>query len=197
MGIPLVLASMMYVLTGAPSVGKTSIVKELEKQGESVIHEAATDWIESRIRSGVKEFWKGGDFIYEIFKLQLEREEPFLSAPRRTFVDRGIFDGYAFILPNSLAGTSTLASINATLSAIDMNQRYAAIFFILPYTDSNFSPTQTEIRRENSKEAGEFQAALFAVYCQHKNFIVVPGNLSAQERATFILECVNRLEQQR
>lgn len=196
MAIAFILASLMYVLTGSTSVGKTSIIRELEKRGEPVIHEAATDWIQSRLDAAVKEFWKEEGFIYNIFKLQMEREAPFLSNPGRVFIDRGLFDGYAFILPHALAGTRTHFAMNAELSGIDLNQRYAAIFFILPHTDENLLVTQNGIRRENSQQAGEMQAALFAVYCQHKNFVVVPGNLTPQERAVFILESIHRLEGQ-
>ena len=186
----------MYVLTGSSSVGKTSIISELEKQGEPVIHEAATDWIANRIRMGVHEFWKEECLGYRILQLQLEREKPFLSCGGRVFIDRGIFDNYAYAMHYSLAGSKTLSSINAALEGIDLNERYAAIFFVLPYNDFDFSPTQTEIRRDSQKEVGELQAALYAIYCRHKNFIIVPGNLSPKKRSALILEYVNKFEKQ-
>ena len=34
-----------FIFTGAPGSGKTSVIKELEKLGHAVIHEAATDVI--------------------------------------------------------------------------------------------------------------------------------------------------------
>lgn len=34
-----------FILTGTPGSGKTSVIKELEKLGHAVIHEAATDVI--------------------------------------------------------------------------------------------------------------------------------------------------------
>jgi predicted ATPase len=191
------LAASLYVLTGASSVGKTSIIKELEKQGESVIHEAATDWISSKLQMGIHEFWKEEDFGYNILKLQLEREAPFLSCGGRVFIDRGIFDGYAYVMPLSLAGTKTLSAINEALEEIDLNKRYAAVFFILPYKGKDFSPTKTDVRRENLKEVEELQVALYAIYCRHKNFIIVPGDLSVEERSAIILEHVNNLEQKR
>ena len=73
------LAALMYAITGGPSSGKTSIIKELEKKGESVVHEAATDWILSKIKAGVPEPWKEKNCILDIFKLHLERERPYLS----------------------------------------------------------------------------------------------------------------------
>jgi predicted ATPase len=188
------LAALMYAITGGPSSGKTSIVKELERQGESVIHEAATDWIISKIRSGVLDPWNEESFTLDIVKLQLEREKPYLSFDGRVFIDRGIFDGYAFAMSHGLAGTETLVYLNKILNRIDLNQRYKAIFFVLPYK-TNFSPSQTEARRENAQEAANLETAAYAIYCRHDNFIAVPGDLSPQERADFILEKIRRMDE--
>jgi predicted ATPase len=187
-------AASMYAITGGPSSGKTSIIKELEKKGESVVHEAATDWITSKIKAGVLEPWKEKSFVSDIFKLQLEREKPYLSLDGRVFIDRGIFDGYAFARSYELAGTPTLDYLNQVLKQIDLNQRYKAVFFVLPY-ESNFSPLRTEVRREDAQEAAKLEVAIYAIYCRHDNFIVVPGGLTPQERADFILEKIRHMDQ--
>ncbi len=180
------MVGLMYVLTGGSSVGKTSIIKELEKQGESVIYEAATDWFASRLERGVEKFWEEEDLGYHILKLQLAREEPFLAKSGRVFIDRGIFDAHAYAMHYNLAGTQTLLLINEALEGIDLNKRYAAIFYILPYKD-DFIPITTQIRRESVQEVREQQAALYAIYSRHKYFIPVPGMMTPKERADFIL----------
>lgn len=187
-------AALMYAITGGPSSGKSSIIKELEKQGETVIHEAATDLIIDKIESGVQEPWKEGDFQLNILKMQLEREEPYLSSDGRIFVDRGLFDGYTYAMEQNLAGTQTLASLNELLNPIDLNQRYKAIFFVLPY-ETNFSPHQSEVRRENSHNAAKLEVATYALYCRHKHFIIVPGGLTPQERADFILGKIDQMDE--
>jgi predicted ATPase len=184
----------MYAITGGPSSGKTSIIKELEKRGECVVHEAAADWITSKIKAGVLEPWKENDFVLNIFKLHLERERPYLSFDGRVFIDRGIFDVYAFVMNYGLAGTQALVYINEVLNQIGFNQRYKAVFFVLPYETKEFSPLQTEVRRENAQEAAKQEAAIYAIYCKHNNFIVVPGGLSPQERADFILEKIRQMD---
>lgn len=189
----LCLAAALYALTGGPSVGKTSIIHELEKQGESVIHEAATDWIRERIASGMHEFWKEDHFVFNILKLQLQREESCLSQNGRVFVDRGIFDGYAYAVQHDLAGTETLSLMNGALKDIDLEKRYAAIFFVLPYKE-DFTPTSTAVRRELAQAARDIHVGLYAVYSRHKNFIIVPGNLCPKERADFILEQIFKIE---
>ncbi len=163
---PFYFAALMYAITGAPSSGKTSIVKELEKMGEPVMHEAATDLIVSKIKSGVHEPWKEEGFTFDIVKLHLERETPYHSREGRVFLDRGVFDGYAFAMEHHLAGTETLANLNATLNPIDLNQRYEAIFFVLPY-DANAVPERTEVRREDALAASRLAFATYAIYCRH------------------------------
>lgn len=187
-------AALMYVITGGPSSGKTTIIKELEERGESVIREAAADCILKGINAGIREPWKEQDFALDILNLQLEREAPYLDLDGRVFIDRGVFDGYAYIKGYGIAGTSVLADLNNTLNSIDLNQRYKAIFFVLPYVEENFSPHQTELRRENAQEAAELEVATFAIYCRHDRFIVVPGGLSPKERAEFILEKIQQIE---
>jgi len=191
--IPIYLAAFMYAITGGPSSGKTSIIQELEKQEESVIHEAATDWILSQIRSGVSQPWNEERFTLDILNLQMERENPYLPLEGRVFVDRGIFDGYAFAMTHSLAGTQTLAAVNEILNPIDLNQRYKAVFFVLPY-ETDFSPQQTEVRREDAQEAAKLEVAAYTIYCRHNHFILVPGGLSPEKRAEFILEKVRQIE---
>ena len=93
-----------------------------------------------------------------------------------------------------LAGTPTLVSLNEVLNRIDLNQRYKAVFFVLPY-ETNFSPLQTAVRWENAQEAAKQEAAIYAIYCRHDNFIVVPGGLSPEERADFILEKIRPMEE--
>ena len=191
--LPAYLAAFMYALIGGPSSGKTTIIEELEKRGESVVHEAAADWIVGRQGAGIPEPWKEKDFCLDILNLQVEREGPWLDSEGRVFLDRGIVDVYAFAMERKLAGTQTLAEINKILNPIDLNQRYKAVFFVLPYKE-DFSPLQTEIRRENAQEAARLEVAAYALYCRHKNFILVPGGLSPQERTDFILEKIPQIE---
>jgi predicted ATPase len=186
-------AAMIYALTGGPSSGKTSIIKELERRGEEVIHEAATDWIIEKIESGIPEPWKEENFTLDILNLQLEKELPWLTKEGKVFVDRGIFDIYQFAMANNLAGTKTLACVNKILAPIDLNQRYKAIFFIIPHS-ANFSSLQTEIRRENTQEAAKLETAAYATYCRHDKFIIVPGGISPAERADFILNKICEIE---
>jgi hypothetical protein len=96
-------------------------------------------------------------------------------------------------MTNNLAGTQTLARVNQILNPIDLNQRYKAVFFIMPHS-KNFSSFQTEIRRESTQEASKLETAAYAIYCRHNKFIIVPGEMTPAERADFILNKVKEME---
>ncbi len=63
-----------YVLTGAPGAGKTTIIRQLELDGFSVIEEAATDIIALWQANGVHEPWNSPEFIDAVVRLQQTRE---------------------------------------------------------------------------------------------------------------------------
>ena len=41
-----------YVITGAPSSGKSSVIRELENLGYRVVHEVARAYIEEELKKG-------------------------------------------------------------------------------------------------------------------------------------------------
>jgi predicted ATPase len=63
-----------FIITGAPGAGKTSIIRQLEHDGFSVVEEAATDVIAAAHAQGIDQLWKHPSFIDEITKLQKERQ---------------------------------------------------------------------------------------------------------------------------
>ena len=84
--------STKIVLTGGPSSGKSSLVREREKRGHNVIHEMARDVLEER-----REFpltpseWETRQKL--IYGKQLAEEE---KASGLVFLDRSILDGVAY-----------------------------------------------------------------------------------------------------
>jgi predicted ATPase len=63
-----------FVLTGAPGSGKTAIIRQLERDGFSVIEEAATDVIALEQAQGVSEPWTHPSFIDSVTDLQRQRQ---------------------------------------------------------------------------------------------------------------------------
>lgn len=64
-----------YILTGAPSAGKTAILRELAARGYAVVPEAATDVIARGQARGIAEPWHGPSFIDDIVAVQRHRQE--------------------------------------------------------------------------------------------------------------------------
>jgi predicted ATPase len=63
-----------YILTGTPSSGKTSILRRLERDGFSVVEEAATDVIALLQARGFAEPWTQPSFIDDLVELQKQRQ---------------------------------------------------------------------------------------------------------------------------
>jgi predicted ATPase len=62
-----------FIITGAPGVGKTAIIRQLELDGLSVVDEAATAVIAAEQARGVAEPWTDRSFIDSVANLQRKR----------------------------------------------------------------------------------------------------------------------------
>jgi predicted ATPase len=63
-----------FIITGAPGAGKTSIIRQLELDGFSVVEEAATDVIAAALAQGSIQPWTHPSFIDAIVNLQRDRQ---------------------------------------------------------------------------------------------------------------------------
>ena len=63
-----------FILTGTPGSGKTSSIRELEKLGHAVIHEAATDVIAQEQAKGCDAPWEEPNFVDQITHMQKDRQ---------------------------------------------------------------------------------------------------------------------------
>lgn len=80
-----------YILTGTPGSGKTTILRQLELEGYSVIEEAATDIIALEQAKGVAEPWLHPAFLNQIAALQCQRQiQSSRSSGEVQFHDRSV-----------------------------------------------------------------------------------------------------------
>jgi predicted ATPase len=63
-----------FIITGAPGAGKTTIIRQLERDGFSVVEEAATDVIAAAYAQGTVQPWAHPSFIDAIAHLQKDRQ---------------------------------------------------------------------------------------------------------------------------
>lgn len=82
-----------FIFTGTPGSGKTSVIKELEKLGHAVIHEAATDVISIEQAKGLERPWEEPEFVDKITLMQKERQMNAVGDLQ--FYDRSPFCTYA------------------------------------------------------------------------------------------------------
>jgi len=110
------------VLTGGPSVGKTTIIEILASKGYTVVPEAARMIIEEeKIKGSDALPWKDiGKFQHLVAERQIELEAE--ATGNFVFYDRGIVDGYAYCKVSDVP-VSNLILDNA-------KGRYDKIFFL-------------------------------------------------------------------
>ena len=73
-----------FIITGAPGVGKTAIIRQLELDGFSVVEEAATDVIAAAQAQGTVEPWTHRSFIDVIARTPLIAASSYARSPRRS-----------------------------------------------------------------------------------------------------------------
>jgi predicted ATPase len=148
-----------FILTGAPGAGKTAVIRQLERDGFSVVEEAATDIIALEQSHGVAEPWKHPSFIDAIVDLQKRRQLRASHEPDEIqFHDRSavctaalaVFLGYPFS-----------AALSSELKRIESEAIYQKrVFFI---QNLGFI-TPTEARRINFEDAQRFEQVHQEIY---------------------------------
>lgn len=168
---------MRVVITGGPSVGKTTIVSLLEKRGYPVVHEHATQIIkEGKVLPWVDRV----AFQTEVLRRQVFSEQN-LPDNGPVFLDRGLFDGEAYYIYDRLEIPQIFANLDASC--------YSVAFLIeeLPFFDAN------EVRRENLDFTRQITDILESCYTRRKVPVVRVPALPPEERVELVLSVVNSL----
>lgn len=155
---------MRIVLTGDPHAGKTTLIDELARRGESVVPEAAIGVIATLQRElGVERTteWRRAhpaEFQERIARAQLELEAGISHGPgSRVFLDRGLFDGAAYCRLAGVPPPHAVANAGASL-------RYELVVLcelVLPFQDRGATGRTSDLAR-----ARAIEAALEAVWTE-------------------------------
>lgn len=169
-----------YVLTGGPSSGKTTVLKELSKLGYTVFPEVARIFVDKEMAEGKSLKNIRGDeskFQKKTLKIKLEMEE---VAPQGkiVFFDRGIPDSIAYY---QLCGLNPKKAL-----AICQERRYRKIFFLeqLPFK-------KDYARIEDEKTVQKLNKLLRKAYQDLGYNIVSIPVMSVEERSQRILNEIN------
>ncbi len=178
-----------FIFTGTPGSGKTSVIKELEKLGHVVIHEAATAVISIEKAKGLERPWEQSNFVDQITYMQKERQMD--STGNIQFYDRSPFCTYA--LGKYLAHWKGLEfkPSPVLLDEIDRclknNVYQNKVFF---FENLGFIE-HTDARKISYEDALIFEQIHLDVYKEFGfDIVMVPKGLTVQGRCEFILERV-------
>ena len=169
--------AIFVVITGGPSVGKTTIISMLKERGYAVVSEQATQII----KEGDFLPWVDRDrFQKEVLRRQLAVESEFADADRPVFLDRGLFDGEAYYICDGLP----IPSIFSTMQA----SRYALALLIeeLPFFDHN------GVRFEDLDFTRKFTPVVERCYTSRNVKVERVPAKPPEERVDLVLQLVHR-----
>ena len=171
-----------YVITGGPSVGKTTLLDELSKQSYAVLPEAARAVIDNAIAGGkTVEQIRGDEQQFQMdvlaMKLQVEAETP---TNQITFFDRGMHDTIAYFKLHNFP-------INPEVAAACNKSKYSLVFLLdpLPRFEHDYA------RVESEAMAAKLQDLLYQAYADHGMIPVKVPVLPPKERAGWVLQRIN------
>jgi predicted ATPase len=176
----------LFVVTGGPGCGKTTVLLELEKLGFSYAPEVARQIIQEQVRSGGRALpWDDRELYTKVMLEQsIESYKRHASTSQVTFADRGIPDtlGYA-----RLIGLEDQSAIQSACS----DYRYARRVFFAPAWKEIYATDQE--RKQDFAEAQRTCDQILEVYQECGYEVVELPRIAPGERAEFIVEQISAL----
>lgn len=166
------------VITGAPSSGKTTLLKELEKRGYKVFYEWARIYIDREIKKGktLKEI-RGDEFSFQkkVLKLKINFEKK-LPKNKLIFMERSIPDTTAFM---EMCGFKNDPTLKKSVKKCFYNKVF--LLELVKY--------EKDYARTESKEEVELLETLLEKSYRDLGMEVIRiPKLSVQKRVNFVLE---------
>lgn len=171
-----------YVLTGAPSSGKSTTIEALAKTGYATVPEMARVWIENEMAKGrsLKELETDSmQFEEEVLRLKVAKEKE-LDPGTLTFFDRGMHDTLAYY--DLYGWPKDAILLKACEQAI-----YKKVFLLemLDYVDDG-------VRVESEEASRKLQDLFLKVYTEAGYDVIVIPKGAVEQRVEEILRHVDK-----
>jgi len=168
----------LFVITGGPGTGKTSVINELRKRGYDVLDEAARTVHHSDKRFNGKNIKEVDmvDFQKAIFDFQKSQFESIKGKKEPIFMDRGIGDSLAYYKHYNLDIPKEIFELS--------NSFKAAKVFCLNFLDIY---RQDKLRKETKEEQEQIHYEIIEAYGDLGYDVVFVPKMSINERVDFIL----------
>jgi len=170
---------MVYVITGGPGFGKTTILNFLAEKGYPVCPENARSVMTQL--NGKGESGKLGSLPSDFEKIIAEKRADFLSSINEdviAFSDRGLPDQVAYSRYKNKMPSQFIMELATS-------NRYAPFVFVTPPWIEIY--TKDEIRQEEFKDALEIHHQIVNAYLQYGYKIINLPLTIPEERVKFIL----------
>jgi predicted ATPase len=170
-----------YVITGAPSSGKTTLINQLAQQGYSIAHEVARDYIQGLLTNhytleDLKR--KNSQLQRDILAVALKRERR-LKTQQLIFFDRGTVDSLGYFNYYQLEAQHIKHGCERL--------RYKKIFYChqLPVVDDH-------IRVEDTNTAIKIGRSIYRAYVNQGYQMIDLPAVSVEQRVKLILSQIER-----
>ena len=173
--------SRLFVVTGGPGSGKTTLIEALRREGFATSDEAGRRVIKAQMAiSGRALPWIDPPLFAELMlAADMDAYEALSAVPGTVFFDRGVPDVIGYL---RLVGETVPAHIIKAAELYCYNRRV----FIAPPWPEIF--TQDRERKQTAEEAERTYRAMVATYSELGYELVELPRASVEERLAFVLD---------
>ncbi len=176
-------SSRLFVLTGGPGSGKTTLIDALAARGHACSTEAGRSVIQDQVKTGGRALpWADRQlFAEQMLAHELESYRLAQQQPGVVFFDRGIPDVAGYLRLSGLPVSDDVAKAAREF-------RYNACVFIAPPWREIFR--QDTERKQDFAEAVRTYDMMAAIYADYGYELLELPKASVEERADFVLDVV-------
>lgn len=173
----------MFVVTGGPGSGKSSLIDALIRRGFRSMPEAGRAIIQDQIKIGGASLpWADQAMFAELmlgWELRSYREALVIDGP--VLMDRGIPDVVGYL---TLCGLPVSAHVETAANLYTYNKRV----FLAPYWEAIFA--QDAERKQDRQEAQATGRVMAETYTRLGYQLIELPVVEIEERADFVVECL-------